>query len=99
MTAWLLHRIAGIGIVLFVSMHVFAAFFLYAIPGGTANTIANALTDFYESLPVQIFVLFCVLYHGLNGLRIVVLDMWPSLHRYQSRGDVGAVGGVPAACS
>ena len=38
MTAWLLHRITGIGIVLFVSMHVFAGFILYAIPGGTANS-------------------------------------------------------------
>jgi succinate dehydrogenase cytochrome b subunit len=82
MIAWLLHRIAGIGIVLFVGMHVFAGFFLYAVPSGTANTIANALTSFYESRPVQVFVLFAVLYHGLNGLRIVVLDMWPSLHRY-----------------
>ena len=58
MIAWLLHRIAGIGIVLFVGMHVFAGFFLYAIHGGTANTIANALTSFYESRPVQVFVLF-----------------------------------------
>ncbi|MCU0503422.1 MAG: hypothetical protein MUC51_17000 [Anaerolineae bacterium] len=82
MTAWLLHRLAGIGIVLFVGMHVFAGFILYAIPGGTANTVANALTEFYEARPMQIFVLFAVLYHGLNGLRIVVLDMWPSLHRY-----------------
>ena len=77
MTAWLLHRISAIGIVLFVSMHVFAAFFLYATTGGSTNAIANGLTNFYESLPVQIFVLFCVLYHATNGLRIVILDMWP----------------------
>ena len=37
MTAWLLHRISAIGIVLFVSMHVFAAFFLYATTGGSTN--------------------------------------------------------------
>jgi succinate dehydrogenase / fumarate reductase cytochrome b subunit len=82
MIAWLLHRIAGLGIILFVGMHVFAAFFLYAIPGGTANALANALTDIYVSRPVQVLVLFSVLFHGLNGLRIVVLDMWPGLHRY-----------------
>jgi succinate dehydrogenase / fumarate reductase cytochrome b subunit len=82
MIAWLLHRIAGIGIILFVGMHVFAGFFLYAIPGGTANALANALTDIYVSRPVQVLVLFSVLFHGLNGLRIVVLDMWPGLHRY-----------------
>jgi succinate dehydrogenase / fumarate reductase, cytochrome b subunit len=83
MTAWLLHRISAIGIVLFVSMHVFAAFFLYATTGGSTNAIANGLTSLYESLPVQIFVLFCVLYHATNGLRIVVLDMWPGLHRFK----------------
>jgi succinate dehydrogenase / fumarate reductase, cytochrome b subunit len=83
MTAWLLHRISAIGIVLFVSMHVFSGFFLYATTGGSTNAIANALTNFYESLPVQIFVLFCVLYHAMNGLRIVVLDMWPGLHRFK----------------
>lgn len=82
MLAWLLHRIAGIGIVLFVGVHVFAGFFLYGVTGGFANTAANVLTDFYESRPVQIFVLFAILYHGLNGLRIVVLDMWPGLHRF-----------------
>jgi succinate dehydrogenase / fumarate reductase cytochrome b subunit len=82
MLAWLLHRLAGIGIVLFVGMHVSAGFFVYALSDSTAKTIADALTSFYESRPVQVFVLFAVLYHGLNGLRIVVLDMWPSLHRY-----------------
>ena len=82
MIAWLLHRISGIGIVIFVSMHVFAGFFLYSTEEGTANAVANALTNFYEATPTQIFVLFAVLYHAMNGLRIVVLDMWPSLHRF-----------------
>ncbi len=82
MLAWLLHRIAGIGIVLFVGTHVTAAFFLNAVTGGTTNTVANWLTGLYETKPVQIFVLFSLLWHGLNGLRIVVLDMWPALHRF-----------------
>jgi len=81
MWAWLLHRISGLGIVCFVSMHIVAAFLLYAV-GGTAGNVANALTDFYESLPMQIFMLFAVLYHAINGLRIVILDMWPSLHHF-----------------
>lgn len=82
MLAWLLHRISGIGIVFFVSMHVFAAFLVYAVPGGATNTIAAALTDFYEGLPMQIFILFCILFHAFNGLRIVVLDMFPALWKY-----------------
>ncbi len=82
MFAWLLHRITGIGIVLFVGAHVFAGFTLYAVTGGTANVIANALTSVFESRPMQIFVLFSLLFHGLNGLRIIVLDSWPGLHRF-----------------
>jgi len=83
MIAWLLHRISAIGIVVFVSMHIWAAFFLYAVEStSTTGIVAGALTDFYEALPMQIFVLFCVLYHAINGLRIVVLDMWPALYRF-----------------
>ncbi len=82
MLAWLLHRIAGIGIVLFVGTHVLAAFFLNAVTGGTTNAVANWVTSVYETKPVEIFVLFSLLWHGLNGLRIVVLDMWPALHRF-----------------
>jgi succinate dehydrogenase / fumarate reductase cytochrome b subunit len=82
MVIWLLHRIAGIGIVLFVGMHVLAAFMLYSTQGGVTNAVAGALTSLYETLWVQIIVLFCVLFHATNGLRIVILDMWPSLIHY-----------------
>lgn len=82
MLTWLLHRITGLGIILFVGMHVIAGFFVYATTEGTTSAIANALTTFYETVPVQLGVLFAVLFHALNGLRIVILDMWPGLHRF-----------------
>ena len=83
MLAWLLHRISAIGIVVFVSMHVVMAFLVYATTEGVINAVAGAVTTFYEGKPVQVFVLFCVLYHGVNGLRIVILDMWPAMHRFK----------------
>jgi succinate dehydrogenase / fumarate reductase, cytochrome b subunit len=79
--SWLLHRISGIGIVFFVGMHVVAAFFLYSVQG-TTGEIANALTNFYEALPMQVFILFAVLFHALHGLRLVILDMFPRLWEY-----------------
>ncbi len=83
MIAWLLHRISGIGIVFFVSMHILAAFFLYSVESTSATgAISDALTAFYEALPMQVFMLFAVLYHAMNGLRIVVLDMFPALWKY-----------------
>lgn len=80
--SWLLHRISGIGIVFFVSMHILAAFFLYGTEGGVTNAVSNLLTDFYEALPMQIFILFAVLYHAMHGLRLVILDMFPRLWEY-----------------
>lgn len=79
--SWLLHRISGIGIVFFVSMHVVAAFFLYGVQG-VSGEVANALTNFYAAMPMQIFILFAVLYHAMHGLRLVILDMWPRLWEF-----------------
>ncbi len=31
----------------------------------------------------DIVVVFCVLFHTLNGLRVVILDIWPKLIKYQ----------------
>jgi succinate dehydrogenase cytochrome b subunit len=82
MIVWVFHRITGLGIILFVGMHVLAAFLKYSTEGGVTNSVAVTLTSFYETLGVQLLVLFCVLYHAVNGLRIVILDMWPSLIHY-----------------
>ncbi|HEY65580.1 MAG TPA: hypothetical protein G4O02_13520 [Caldilineae bacterium] len=79
MVVWLLHRITGLGILLFVGMHVIAAFFLQQF----GNDVAIAITSLYESWPFQIVVYFCVLYHALNGLRVTILDIWPQLLEYQ----------------
>jgi len=78
MLAWALHRITGLGILIFVGTHVIAAFFLNAI----GDNISTTITTIYETTPVQIFIYFCVLYHALNGLRVIVEDLWPPLLRF-----------------
>jgi succinate dehydrogenase / fumarate reductase, cytochrome b subunit len=78
MLAWLLHRITGLGLLLFVTAHVVAAFFLNAV----GDTVSTAVTSWYESRPVQVCVYFCVLYHACNGLRVLLEDFYPPLLRY-----------------
>ncbi len=78
MLAWALHRITGLGILVFVGAHVIAAFFLNAI----GDNVSTAVTTIYESNVMQIFVYFCVLYHALNGLRVIIEDFWPPLLRF-----------------
>jgi succinate dehydrogenase / fumarate reductase cytochrome b subunit len=45
-------------------------------PGTSVNII-------YEDWRFQIFIYFCVLFHALNGLRIILLDIWPQFLKYQ----------------
>jgi succinate dehydrogenase / fumarate reductase cytochrome b subunit len=75
MLTYFLHRIGGLGMVTFVGLHVLASFV-----GGTFGSSLNLV---YENWIFQIFIFFCVLFHVINGLRIVTLDLVPRLIEYQ----------------
>jgi succinate dehydrogenase / fumarate reductase cytochrome b subunit len=79
MLAWIFHRISGLGMVLFISLHIIASHF--SLDAGSDWAIA--LNTIYMSVYFQLFIYFCVLYHGLNGIRIIVLDTWPKMLEYQ----------------
>ncbi len=79
MLAWVLHRITGLGMIVFVALHVIASFLTQQL-GSDLGIFINTI---YQSLVFQLFVIFGVLFHGVNGLRIIALDIWPKLIRYQ----------------
>lgn len=79
MLAWMLHRITGVSIILFVGLHVTSSFFMQQV----GSDWAIFLNTIYESWIFQIYIVFCVLFHALNGLRIALLDLWPKLQQYQ----------------
>lgn len=76
---WFLHRITGLGILLFVGIHVVVSFFGQQF----GNDLAFAINGIYESWQFQIFVYFSVLFHAINGARVAVMDLFPGLIRYQ----------------
>lgn len=80
MITWMLNRITGLGILLFVGIHVVAAFFLQQF----GDDVSIAVTTIYESWPFQLVVYFCVLYHATHGARIAIEDLFPSLLRFHS---------------
>lgn len=80
MLAFILHRISGLGILLFVGLHVLASFLSNQAWGTSAGLFLNGI---YEHWSFQIFIFFCALFHALNGLRIVILDLWPALLEHQ----------------
>jgi len=79
MLAWLLHRIGGLAMIIFVGMHVLASFSMQQF-GSTWGTAINRV---YESWQFQIVLVFFVLFHALNGTRIIILDLWPRFLKYQ----------------
>jgi succinate dehydrogenase / fumarate reductase cytochrome b subunit len=79
MLAWALHRISGLGIIIFVALHVVASFLTQQL----GSDLGIAINIIYESIYFQLFIVFCAIFHGVNGLRIIVLDIWPRLIRYQ----------------
>ncbi|MFT3890298.1 MAG: hypothetical protein QM730_01580 [Anaerolineales bacterium] len=71
MLTYVLHRIGGLGMAIFVTMHILSSFL-----GGDIGVFLNTM---YESWVFQIFIFFCVLFHAINGLRITILDLFPRL--------------------
>ena len=75
MLTYFLHRIGGLGMVTFVGLHVLASFM-----GGTVGRSINII---YENWVFQIVIFFLVLFLMINGLRIIILDLWPKLVEHQ----------------
>jgi succinate dehydrogenase / fumarate reductase cytochrome b subunit len=78
--AFSLHRLTAMGIILFVGLHIASSFSMQQANLGTWGTFINTI---YESWWFQIIVVFCVLFHALNGFRVAILDFWPKLIKYQ----------------
>jgi succinate dehydrogenase cytochrome b subunit len=75
MLTFVLHRIGGLGMAIFITVHILASFM-----GGKTGVFLNTI---YENWLFQIFIFFCVLFHAINGLRITIVDLFPRLLVHQ----------------
>jgi len=75
MLTFVLHRIGGLGMAIFVTTHILASFL-----GGDGGVFVNKI---YENWAFQLFIFFCALFHAINGLRITILDLFPKLLIHQ----------------
>ncbi|HEU5202968.1 MAG TPA: succinate dehydrogenase, cytochrome b556 subunit [Candidatus Limnocylindrales bacterium] len=80
MLAWAFHRISGVAIWAFLVLHVVDIFLVGAAP----DTYDTLLAIYAHPIGIVLEWLLgaAVLYHALNGLRIVIIDFWPALTRY-----------------
>jgi succinate dehydrogenase / fumarate reductase cytochrome b subunit len=80
MLAWAFHRISGVAIWAFVVLHVIDIYLV----GGDPKAY-DTILRVYASLPGRIGEMLlgaALLYHALNGLRILLMDLWPAMTRY-----------------
>lgn len=83
MIAWALHRVAGVGVALFLALHIFDIFLMQLGPG-----VFDELLFLYRHPLLrasEILLMFGLLYHGFNGLRVILLDLFPATARYHIR--------------
>ncbi len=79
--AWVLHRAAGLGIAFFLLIHIVDIMLINVSPAVYDTTVALYKTPFL--VPMEIALVGAVVYHGMNGLRVIALDVWVGALRRQ----------------
>lgn len=81
--SWVLHRLTGLGVVLFLILHVIDTSWAVFFPEKYVVAIATYQTPLFTL--GEFALVLAVVYHALNGLRIAVMDFRPDLWKYQQR--------------
>ena len=81
MWSWVAQRITGIAVFFFLFVHVLDTALVRVSPNAYDLVIATYKTPIVNLLEVGL--VGAVLYHALNGLRIIAVDFWARGPRYQ----------------
>lgn len=75
--SWVAHRVTGVGIIAFLFGHIVDTFAV-----GFGPELYNETVSLYKQwwfTPAEVMLIGAVIYHALNGLRIILFDFYPSL--------------------
>lgn len=81
--SWILHRISGLGVVVFLTLHVIDTSWAVFYPGLYEKAIAIYQTPLFTL--GEFGLVACVIYHAYNGLRIAIIDYRPEWWKHQQR--------------
>lgn len=75
MWAWILHRLTGLGLVLYIFIHII----LMGSSLLRGEKALDSMLTYFMGNPffhvLEILILGAVLYHGFNGIRILLFDL------------------------
>lgn len=75
--SWAAHRITGVLVVAFLFGHIVDTFAV-----GFGPELYNETVSLYKQwwfAPFEVMLVAAVLFHALNGMRIILFDFWPRL--------------------
>jgi len=78
--SWALHRITGVGVLVFLCLHILDTFLIILGPERYNAVIALYRVPLFRVMEVGLFA--SVLFHALNGVRIILIDFWEDLTRF-----------------
>lgn len=81
MWSWVAHRVTGVLVFFFLFTHVLDTALVRVSPDAY-----NAVMDTYKTPLINVMelgLIAAVLYHALNGVRVILLDFWEKGTRYQ----------------
>ncbi|MGD9123920.1 MAG: succinate dehydrogenase, cytochrome b556 subunit [Desulfarculaceae bacterium] len=70
--AWILHRLTGLGLALYIFMHIWVIHHISKGRESFNEVMAVVQSPLFHFL--EIGLLGCVVFHALNGVRIILLD-------------------------
>ena len=88
--SWLAHRVTGVAIILFLFAHVVDT----ALVGWGPNAYNRVVSVYHNPFIrlLELGLVAAVIYHALNGIRIMIIDFWPrasDINRQLIYGTVG----------
>jgi succinate dehydrogenase / fumarate reductase, cytochrome b subunit len=90
MWSWVAHRVTGVLIFFFLFVHVLDTALVRVSPeayDGVIATYKNPVVNLFE-----VGLVGAVLFHALNGLRVIAIDFWEAGPRYHRQLLWGVVG-------
>jgi succinate dehydrogenase / fumarate reductase cytochrome b subunit len=72
MLSWILHRLSGVGLVIFIIIHIEGMFQIAKGPEAFNKVMAMYNTPLFKVL--EIFLFAAIMFHAVNGLRVILMD-------------------------
>ena len=79
--AWFGHRASGLGVLFYLFLHIVETSTVLFGPD-----VYDAAVGIFKNLPArlgEVLLMAALVYHALNGIRVILIDFWQHGPRYQ----------------